>query len=101
MEQNEVIVPEVIHENHYADPPLAHEEKVFITANTIGLPLEQIKRNHIIPVFVKDNEAAISQSDFIEATQEVVADIFASEHILKPVIRLSHPIKGQNTRSPK
>ena len=37
--------------------------KAFITANSIACSLEEIKRLHHIPVFVKDNEAAISQVD--------------------------------------
>jgi len=83
-----------MHEMH-PEPLPAPAQRAFIVANTIGLPLDDIKKSHIIPVFAKDNEPAISQMDFIEATQDVVADIFSSEHILKPVIRLSHPIKGR------
>jgi hypothetical protein len=40
--------------------------KAFITANSVACSLEEIKRLHHIPVFVKDNEAAISQVDFID-----------------------------------
>ena len=74
---------------------LEQDNKAFITANTVAMSLEEIRNNHIIPVFVKDNETAISHIDFIEAAQDVVADVYASEHILKPVLRLSHPIKGR------
>jgi len=74
---------------------LEQDNKAFITANTVPMSLEEIRNNHIIPVFVKDNEVAISHIDFIEAAQDVVADVYASEHILKPVVRLSHPIKGR------
>lgn len=67
----------------------------FIEANTIESSLEEIRSKHIIPVFIKDNEPLISQADFIQATLEVTADVFSSETILKPNVRLSHPIKGR------
>ena len=69
--------------------------KPFIEANTIENSLEEIKEKHIIPVFIKDNETVISHSDFIEATMQAAADIFNGETILKPAVRLSHPIKGR------
>ncbi len=69
--------------------------KPFIEANTIASSLEDIKQGHIIPVFIKDNEPVISHYEFIESTLEMVADIFHGEHILRPNIRLSHPIKGR------
>jgi hypothetical protein len=67
----------------------------FIEANTLGVSFDEIRRDHIIPVFVKDNEPLISQFDFIQATQEAVADLFRGETILQPKIRVSHPIKGR------
>jgi hypothetical protein len=67
----------------------------FIEANTIQGTLSEIRQNHIIPVFTKDNEPVISQVDFIEITQEVVGEVFASERVLSPSIRLSHEIKGR------
>lgn len=67
----------------------------FIQANTVESSFEELKEHHIIPVFIKDNEPVISHTDFIEATAEVVADIFQGEKILKPAVRLSHPIKGR------
>jgi hypothetical protein len=67
----------------------------FIEANTVESSLFDIKRNHIIPVWLKDNEPLVSHTDFIETTQSVVQDIFHGEHILKPIVRLSHPIKGR------
>jgi hypothetical protein len=69
--------------------------KAFITANTIESSLEEIKRDHVIPVFVKDNEPVISHADFIESAIDVVHDIFHGETILKPSVRLSHEIKGR------
>src|SRR5678816_4939895 len=70
-------------------------EKPFMQANTIDITLDEIRRDHIIPVYIKDNEPLISQIDFIDATSSIVADVFAGERILKPSIRLSHPVKGR------
>ena len=67
----------------------------FIEANTVETSLLEIKSNHVIPVWLKDNEPLVSHVDFIQTTQSVVADIFHGEHILRPQIRLSHPIKGR------
>jgi hypothetical protein len=69
--------------------------KSFIEANTIDTSLEEIKEKHIIPVFIKDNETVISHADFIESTMNIVNDIFNGETILKPSIKLSHPIKAE------
>lgn len=79
-------------------PVIINEEstdKPFIQANTLAASLQEIKSNHIIPVFIKDNETLISHSDFIESAVNVVRDIFHGETILQPSIRLSHPIKGR------
>ncbi len=70
-------------------------ERPFIQANTVESSLKEIRDYHIIPVFTKDNEPVISHADFIEITGEVVSEIFHAEAILKPNIRLSHPIKGR------
>lgn len=67
----------------------------FIEANTIESSFEEIKNRHIIPVFIKDNEPLISQADFIQAATEIVADVYNGEKILRPNVRLSHPIKGR------
>ena len=67
----------------------------FINGNTIAMPMEQIKLNHLIPVFIKDNEPVISQIDFIETVLDAVKKVFPGERILKPVVRVSHPVKGR------
>jgi Domain of unknown function, B. Theta Gene description (DUF3871) len=67
----------------------------FIEANTIEASFDEIQENHIIPVFVKDNETAISHGEFIETTMEAACQFYSGETILKPAIRLSHPIKGR------
>lgn len=69
--------------------------KLFIEANTLASSLEEIRNKHIIPVFVKDNEPLISHDEFIEAAATITADVFHGEQILKPVVRVSHPIKGR------
>lgn len=67
----------------------------FIEANTVESSLDQIKDDHIIPVFIKDNETVISHFEFIETMQEAVMKAFPMERALAPNIRLSHPIKGR------
>ncbi len=67
----------------------------FIEANTIEATFEEIKSSHIIPVFIKDNEPLISHIDFIEMAIESATQIFNVEAILRPKIRLSHPVKGR------
>lgn len=71
------------------------ENRTFIRANTIPGNFDDIRVNHIIPVFTKDNEPVISHHDFIQVTRDVVGDLYNREHILKPSIRLSHPIMGR------
>ncbi len=67
----------------------------FIGANTIEVNLQEIQRQHIIPVFSKDNEPLISHGDFIQTTYDVINHCFKGEDILLPSIRVSHPIKGR------
>jgi hypothetical protein len=69
--------------------------KPFIEANTIPCTLDDIRNNHIIPVFIKDNETLISQVEFIEVTMDCIISAYPSDRILAPSIRLSHPIKGR------
>jgi hypothetical protein len=57
--------------------------------------LEEIKESHIIPVFIEDNEPVISHTDFIEAANNIVREIYMGEEVLQPAVRLSHPIKGR------
>lgn len=68
--------------------------KPFIEANTEHADLEDIRHKHIIPVFAKNNEPAISQVEFIQVMGEVAEDMFQT--FMTPVeIRVSHPIKGR------
>lgn len=69
--------------------------KSFIEANTIASSLKEVKHEHIIPVFLKDNEPVISHAEFIETALGVTMDIFNGETVLRPNVRLSHAIKGR------
>jgi hypothetical protein len=69
--------------------------KPFMEANTEEYTLQQVRKDHTIPCFAKDNEPLISHCDFIDAANYAVSDIFKGEVILRPNIRLSHPIKGR------
>jgi len=69
--------------------------KPFILANTFQSSYHELRQEHLIPVFVKDNQPVISQADFIEMTNEVVSHVYDGEEILIPNIRVSHPIKGR------
>lgn len=70
-------------------------ENVFIQANTEPMSMYDIEHNHLIPVYVKDNEPVISHQDFINSTLEVVNHVYKNEQVLHPAIRVSHPIKGR------
>ena len=67
----------------------------FIQANTEDCSFHEIKEHHIIPVFIKDNEPLISHSEFIEVATQAASIVYNGEVILKPNIRVSHPIKGR------
>jgi len=82
---------EILIENGQTD----NSRSSFIDANTITSSLYDIKKNHIIPVYIKDNETLISQTDFIETTMDVVREFYDNEDILQPVVKVSHPMKGR------
>ena len=67
----------------------------FMAANTKQMSLEKISGKHTIPVFAKDNESTISHQEFIATISLVTDKIFGGEQILKPAVRVSHPIKGR------
>jgi hypothetical protein len=75
-------------------PATQTSSKAFIEANTIESTLEEIRSRHVIPIY-RDSEALISQAEFIEITEEVVGEVYPSERIISPQVRLSHPIKGR------
>jgi Domain of unknown function, B. Theta Gene description (DUF3871) len=86
-------------ENNLFEETLVQEivstNRPFIQANTIENTLDEIRSSHVIPVFIKDNEPVISHSDFIESALDIVSEVYPGETILRPSIRLSHPIKGR------
>ena len=65
---------------------------VFIEANTLPISMNELLYGCTIPVFAKDNEAAISHHEFIEAVLDGVSAFY---HSNDPVIRVSHPVKGR------
>lgn len=67
----------------------------FILANTVECDYADMKKNHIIPVFTKDNEPLISHTEFIDIAADMVTQLYDGESILNPVIRLSHPVKNR------
>lgn len=69
--------------------------KPFIEANTQEIYLKHLKNECIIPVFSKDNEKTISHQEFIEISQNCIANVFPNHSISEPEIRVSHQIKGR------
>lgn len=92
MEQFETLLPAII---HHPTIQRAESSQPFIISNTLETTLDEMRNEHIILVFTKDNETLISQVEFIENVQQIASEIFQGETILKPNIRLSHPIKGR------
>lgn len=70
-------------------------EKPFIIANTFYSTYNELKSDHLIPVFVKDNQPVISQADLVDMVHEITTHVFHKETVLTPNIRVSHPIKGR------
>ncbi len=95
MELTVVKNPQVKQQEEFTEFELLSTSKAFIEANTIESNLNEIRAGHIIPVFIKDNEPVISQAEFIQSALDMVADVYHGETILKPNVRLSHPIKGR------
>jgi len=67
----------------------------FIQANTDEVSVYEIERNHLIPVFAKDNERCISHTEFIRAVVEAVKFALPHEQIFAPAVRVSHPVHGR------
>lgn len=84
------LLPEVI-----SSIDIQPDQNHFIEANTQSILLHKMEQQHIIPVFIKDNEPVISHSDFIMCTTQAINAVYGKENILPPNIRISHPIKGR------
>lgn len=67
----------------------------FIEANTIDMSYSDLKNKHVIPVFSKSNEPAISHTEFVDVLSDTVQECFQGEVILNPSFRVSHPMKGR------
>ena len=67
----------------------------FITSNTELILLDDLRNRCTIPVFSKDNESTISHTEFINTVAEIGNSFFAGERMLRPAIRVSHPVKGR------
>ena len=67
----------------------------FIKANTVEMNYNELKHNHVIPVFSKSNEPAISHTEFVDVLADTVHECFKGESILSPSFRVSHPMKGR------
>jgi hypothetical protein len=90
---------ELITVNNVSNQLISEDEVIvskgsFLEANTQQVTLNHLKRECIIPVY-SDNESTISHAQFIDATSEVVRDVFSESRILQPNIRISHTIKGR------
>ncbi|GAB3217300.1 DUF3871 family protein [Algoriphagus aestuariicola] len=67
----------------------------FIEANTEAVAFKEMRDHHVIPVFLKDNEPAISHCEFVEAVSQAAQDSFSFSDFPEPRIRVSHPVKGR------
>ena len=83
-----------LQESGIEDIEPSKDNSFFLEAYTESTSFEQVKNDHIIPVFVKDNEPLISHSEFIESIMEVAGWHFDSLTVSEPQIRISHPIKA-------
>ena len=70
METTESLLPSVIPASISLSPKRNH----FIEANTVDCTLADMRNEHIIPVFVKDNETLISHVEFIEFNKKLSYD---------------------------
>lgn len=67
----------------------------FIEANTEKISFAEMRDQHVIPVFLKDNEPTISECEFVEVMSQAAQDCFGLPHFPVADIRMSHPVKGR------
>jgi len=67
----------------------------FIVANTTSSSVAEMKKDHIIPVFAKDNEVAIAHYEFVQQTRDAVQMYFDQCVVPEPLVKVSHPIHGR------
>lgn len=69
--------------------------KNFVEANTIPITMKELRDEHIIPVFCSNNEPLISHHEFIDCVYNIAKDWYFDDVVLKPNVRVSHPVKGR------
>ena len=74
---------------------LMESKNQFIVANTTSSSVAEMKKDHIIPVFAKDNEVAIAHYEFVQQTYDAVQMYFGDVVLPEPQIKVSHPIQGR------
>jgi hypothetical protein len=67
----------------------------FIRANTTPVSLSVMEREHIIPVFAKDNQLTISHVEFIHSVVDAVNHVYRGHRVEPVQIQASHPIQGR------
>ena len=67
----------------------------FLEANTEAVDFCEMRDTHVIPVFLKDNEPAISHCEFVETVSQAARDCFGLGLFPDANIRVSHPVKGR------
>lgn len=92
--KNKLVINPVVEDVKYENLPITSDVH-FMAANTEIITLDELKKKHTIPVFAKDNESTISHQEFVSCVEYVAGQIFSGEQILKPAVRVSHPIKGR------
>ena len=74
---------------------LMESKNQFIVANTTSSSVAEMKKEHIIPVFAKDNEVAIAHYEFVQQTRDAVQMYFDQCVVPEPLVKVSHPIHGR------
>lgn len=70
----------------------------FIEANTELINMRELRDEHIIPVFSATNEPLISHHEFVDTVATEVQNWFATEKVLLPSVRVSHPLNFYFTK---
>src|SRR5680860_771500 len=93
--KKEIMHPAIVEDAVVVENVRTTSDVHFMAANTDVIPIDELHKKHTIPSFAKDNESTISHQEFISTVQYVTEQIFGGEQILKPAVRVSHPIKGR------
>lgn len=97
-QNSDVFMPEGIEQSSPTLQTQPEKESIarspFIEANTTEVSMQHLKKDCIVPVF-KDNEVAISHTEFVETAINAVSAILGNVEITKPQLRVSHIVKGR------